>query len=113
MVAKRLDQPYRPGRRGWQKVRTRITAEAVVGGITGPLEVPQELILGRQASCSGLIPARSDDCAIGTYAVVLALGVPVRLDGARTGPIGLSDGGLQNYSSSCGRAIRRMLRRWV
>ena len=47
VVAKRLDQPYRPGRRGWQKLRTRITAEAVVGGITGPLEAPQELILGR------------------------------------------------------------------
>jgi hypothetical protein len=31
-VAKRLDQPYRPGQRGWQKLRTRITAEAVVGG---------------------------------------------------------------------------------
>jgi ATP-dependent DNA ligase len=40
VVAKRLDQPYRPGRRGWQKLRTRITAEAVVGGITGPLEAP-------------------------------------------------------------------------
>src|SRR5215212_9949680 len=36
VVAKRLDQPYRAGRRGWQKLRTRITAEAVVGGITGP-----------------------------------------------------------------------------
>ena len=47
VVAKRLDQPYRPGRRGWQKLRTRLTAEAVVGGITGPLKVPQELILGR------------------------------------------------------------------
>jgi hypothetical protein len=47
VVAKRLDQPYRPGRRGWQKLRTRITAEAVVGGITSPLEAPRELILGR------------------------------------------------------------------
>jgi hypothetical protein len=47
VVAKRLDQPYRPGRRGWQKLRTRLTAEAVVGGITGPLKVPRELILGR------------------------------------------------------------------
>jgi ATP-dependent DNA ligase len=26
VVAKRLDQPYRPGVRGWQKLRTRITA---------------------------------------------------------------------------------------
>lgn len=47
VVAKRLDQPYRPGRRGWQKLRTRITTEAVIGGVTGPVQAPQELILGR------------------------------------------------------------------
>ena len=47
VVAKRLDQPYRPGQRGWQKLRTRITAEAVVGGVIGPMAAPQELILGR------------------------------------------------------------------
>jgi ATP-dependent DNA ligase len=47
VVAKRLDQPYRPGVRGWQKLRTRITAEAIVGGVTGPVHAPQELILGR------------------------------------------------------------------
>ena len=32
---------------GWQKLRTRITAEAVIGGVTGPVDAPQELILGR------------------------------------------------------------------
>ncbi len=37
VVAKRLDQTYRPGVRGWQKLRTRITAEAIVGGVTGPV----------------------------------------------------------------------------
>jgi ATP-dependent DNA ligase len=47
VVAKRLEQPYRPGQRGWQKLRSRITAEAVVGGITGPVAGPHELILGR------------------------------------------------------------------
>ena len=47
VVAKRLDQTYRPGVRGWQKLRTRITAEAIVGGVTGPVHAPQELILGR------------------------------------------------------------------
>ena len=30
-----------------QKLRTRITAEAVIGGVIGPVEAPQELILGR------------------------------------------------------------------
>jgi ATP-dependent DNA ligase len=47
VVAKRLDGSYRPGQRGWQKLRTRVTAEAVVGGITGTVEAPRELILGR------------------------------------------------------------------
>ena len=49
VVAKRLDQPYRPGWRGWQMLRTRITTEAVtvVGGVTGPVQEPQGLILGR------------------------------------------------------------------
>jgi ATP-dependent DNA ligase len=47
VVAKRLDQAYRPGVRGWQKLRTRLTAEAVVGGVIGPLDAPRVLLLGR------------------------------------------------------------------
>src|SRR5215212_868674 len=47
VVAKRLDQTYRPGVRGWQKRRTRLTAEAVVGGVIGPLDAPRVLLLGR------------------------------------------------------------------
>jgi ATP-dependent DNA ligase len=47
VVAKRLDQPYRPGVRGWQKLRSRLTAEAVVGGVIGPLDAPRVLLLGR------------------------------------------------------------------
>jgi ATP-dependent DNA ligase len=47
VVAKRLDQPYRPGHRTWQKLRTRITAEAIVGGVTGLVDAPQDLVLGR------------------------------------------------------------------
>ena len=33
--------------RAWQKLRTRVTAEAIVGGVTGTVGAPQELILGR------------------------------------------------------------------
>jgi hypothetical protein len=29
------------------EARTRLTAEAIVGGVTGPVHAPQELILGR------------------------------------------------------------------
>jgi len=47
VVAKRLDQPYRAGGRGWQKIRTRRTAEAVVGGVLGPLPRPDALVVGR------------------------------------------------------------------
>ena len=47
VVAKRLDQTYRPGVRAWHKLRTRVTAEAVVGGVIGPVDAPRELILGR------------------------------------------------------------------
>jgi ATP-dependent DNA ligase len=47
IVAKRLDQTYRPGVRAWHKLRTRVTAEAVVGGVLGSVEAPRELILGR------------------------------------------------------------------
>jgi ATP-dependent DNA ligase len=50
VVAKRLDQPYRPGVRGWQKLGTRLTAEAVVAGVIGPLHAPTVLLLGRAAA---------------------------------------------------------------
>ncbi|MDT0353560.1 hypothetical protein [Pseudonocardia charpentierae] len=47
VVAKRADQPYRPGVRGWQKLRTRLTAEAVIAGVLGPLQQPRVLLLAR------------------------------------------------------------------
>jgi ATP-dependent DNA ligase len=64
VVAKRLDRPpYRPGKRAWQKLRTRVTAEAIVGGVTGTVAAPQELILGRydrgRLRIAGRTPRRS------------------------------------------------------
>jgi ATP-dependent DNA ligase len=47
VVVKHLTQAYQPARRTWQKIRTRVTAEAVVGGLIGPLDAPEVLILGR------------------------------------------------------------------
>ncbi|NSC20761.1 ATP-dependent DNA ligase [Streptomyces albus subsp. chlorinus] len=47
MVVKGLGQPYRPGERGWRKLRARATAEAVVGAVTGPVTAPDVLLLGR------------------------------------------------------------------
>jgi hypothetical protein len=45
-VAKRSSQSYRPGKTKWQKIRTRVTAEAVVGGVLGSLKHPDALVVG-------------------------------------------------------------------
>ncbi|MFJ8856312.1 ATP-dependent DNA ligase [Streptomyces sp. NPDC102437] len=47
LVIKGLGQIYRPGARGWFKVRRRQTTEALIGGVTGTLARPQVLVLGR------------------------------------------------------------------
>jgi hypothetical protein len=57
VVAKRADQPYRPGVRGWRKLRTRLTAEAVIGGVLGPLHAPHALIVGRYDDTGRLVIA--------------------------------------------------------
>lgn len=46
VVAKKLASRYRPGVRGWQKLRARRTAEALVGGVLGSLDRPEGLVLG-------------------------------------------------------------------
>ena len=47
VVAKRLNHAYRANGRTWSKIRMRLTAEAIVGGVIGSLEQPEALILGR------------------------------------------------------------------
>ncbi|WP_345638708.1 ATP-dependent DNA ligase [Rugosimonospora acidiphila] len=48
VVAKRRDSRYHPGqRRDWYKIRSRLTTEAIIGGVTGTLSAPQTLLLGR------------------------------------------------------------------
>ncbi|MFD6278457.1 ATP-dependent DNA ligase [Streptomyces sp. NPDC060209] len=47
VVIKSLTGRYRPGVRGWSKVRRRNTTEALIGGVTGSLRRPQVLLLGR------------------------------------------------------------------
>src|SRR5690349_23959220 len=46
VVVKHREHGYRPRRRSWFKVRTRTTADAVVGGVIGPLHAPEALLLG-------------------------------------------------------------------
>ncbi|WP_307784140.1 ATP-dependent DNA ligase [Streptomyces sp. DEF1AK] len=47
VVAKPAAGRYRPGKGGWWKVRSRQTAEAIVGAATGPVTAPDTLLLGR------------------------------------------------------------------
>ena len=46
VVVKHREHGYHPRRRSWFKVRTRTTADAVVGGVIGPLNAPEALLLG-------------------------------------------------------------------
>jgi ATP-dependent DNA ligase len=47
VVVKAAAGRYRPGSAGWTKVRTRATADYVIGGVTGSLARPVSLLLGR------------------------------------------------------------------
>lgn len=47
LVVKDADGPYQEGRRGWRKMKRRITTKAIVGGVTGTRQAPESLILGR------------------------------------------------------------------
>ncbi|MEV6676290.1 ATP-dependent DNA ligase [Streptomyces erythrochromogenes] len=47
LLIKGMSTQYRPGFRGWTKIRRRDTTEAVIGAVTGTLTRPRLLILGR------------------------------------------------------------------
>ncbi|GAB2662381.1 ATP-dependent DNA ligase [Kribbella swartbergensis] len=47
LVVKGASTRYQPGRRDWIKVKQRDTAEAIVGAVTGSLERPEVLVVGR------------------------------------------------------------------
>jgi ATP-dependent DNA ligase len=47
LVVKGASSRYHPGRRDWVKVKYRDTVEAIVGAVTGSLEDPDVLIVGR------------------------------------------------------------------
>ncbi|MDQ4057853.1 MAG: hypothetical protein M3124_01885 [Actinomycetota bacterium] len=46
VVAKRADEPYRPGKRSWVKVKRFVTMDLVVGGYVGEPGHPRSLLLG-------------------------------------------------------------------
>ena len=45
LVVKGRATRYMPGAREWVKVRARHAAEAVVGGVLGPVDAPEALVL--------------------------------------------------------------------
>ncbi|MFF0674221.1 ATP-dependent DNA ligase [Streptomyces tendae] len=51
---KRLSEPYRVGARTWGKYKVRVTADAIVGAVTGPVTAPRTLLLGRHDDTGGL-----------------------------------------------------------
>lgn len=54
IVIKPANSPYRPGDRGiWQKVKHYASTEAIIGGVTGSIGQPRELLLGRYSSETG------------------------------------------------------------
>ena len=46
LVAKKLDDPYRPGQRDWQKLRHRDTVDMVIIGLIGNPAAPTGVVLG-------------------------------------------------------------------
>nr|WP_024127463.1 ATP-dependent DNA ligase [Streptomyces sp. F12]AHE40199.1 ATP dependent DNA ligase [Streptomyces sp. F12] len=47
VMIKDADSRYRPGERGWLKLRTRTTDEGIIGAVTGTAHAPTSLLLGR------------------------------------------------------------------
>ncbi len=47
LIAKNPRGRYTPGRRGWLKIKTRVGAEAIIGGVTGSISQPETVLLGR------------------------------------------------------------------
>jgi ATP-dependent DNA ligase len=47
LMVKGASSRYQPGRREWVKVKQRDTVEAIVGAVTGSLERPELLVVGR------------------------------------------------------------------
>jgi ATP-dependent DNA ligase len=57
LVIKGLGTRYHPGQRGWLKLRTTESVEAVVGAVSGTLRAPERLILGLYDAAGELVIA--------------------------------------------------------
>ncbi|GAB3764670.1 ATP-dependent DNA ligase [Microlunatus parietis] len=53
IIAKRAAGSYRPGARGWSKIKRYATTEVIIGGVTGSLDQPESLVVGRIHTTDG------------------------------------------------------------
>ncbi|MEU0989235.1 ATP-dependent DNA ligase [Streptomyces sp. NPDC005953] len=80
VMIKDVMAPYRRGERGWLKLRARMSAEGVVGGVTGGVGAPRTVLLGRFDAAGGLrLIARSTPLS---SSAVVELGAVLRPAGA-------------------------------
>lgn len=78
IVAKRANGVYRPGARGWSKVKRYATTEVIIGGVTGSLDRPETLIVGRIHRSDGAlhVAGRSTDLSPAASAEIAAAITP-------------------------------------
>lgn len=107
IVIKGLAVRYQPGRRAWLKLRTRASAEALVGAVTGTLRHPERLILALPGENGELVVAGSTAPLTLTEqrAVAALLRVP---DGEHPWPPEISSGPLGGWSGGRRTAIERV-----
>ena len=75
IVAKRASGVYRPGVRGWSKVKRYASTEVIIGGVTGTLSHPESLVVGRIHRSDGLlhVAGRTTDLSAAAEAEVAAV----------------------------------------
>ncbi|HET9872185.1 MAG TPA: ATP-dependent DNA ligase [Propionibacteriaceae bacterium] len=56
LVVKGAASSYRPGRRGWIKIKSRETLEVLVGAVIGPIDRPESFIAGLYTTSGDLVP---------------------------------------------------------
>lgn len=55
LIVKDITSKYRPGERGWTKVKHREVVDGVVGAIIGPVTRPEAIVLGRYTADGMLV----------------------------------------------------------
>ncbi len=75
IVAKRASGVYRPGARGWSKVKRYASTEVIIGGVTGTLTHPESLVVGRIHRSDGQlhVAGRTTDLSAAAEAEVAAV----------------------------------------